>query len=121
MARSVAEQRRYDRDRKRRRRAELRTLGQPPVSTLNAAFVEAMSFAMRVPLVDAGALPGPGEIPTIDMGVVMTAASDILVERGGYDRTQVRDALKHAVRRRPEHSWLSYVPSHSRMLGERAS
>ncbi|GHA28337.1 hypothetical protein GCM10007989_25490 [Devosia pacifica] len=107
MPKTIAEHRRYDRERKRAERHAMRAAGIPPVSTLNGALVEAMAYALAKsddPSQREGA-------PTLQLGDVVTAAAAILVDRYGFDRRHVRDRLKQVLRPRPEHRWPSYVPS----------
>ncbi|SDG84038.1 hypothetical protein [Pelagibacterium luteolum] len=107
MAKTLAERRRYDRDRKRRQRQARREAGVPSVSTLNAAIAEGLAFAMRS--ADRSQW-GAGKQP-VDLADIFQTAQRILVNRHRCNPDHVREALKRAASPRPEHGWPSYTQS----------
>lgn len=107
MAKTLAERRRYDRDRKRRQRAAKKAAGIPPVSTLNAAIAEGLAYAMRA--ADRSSWVD-GRQP-VDLGDIVRTAQRILVRRHGFDAGHVKTALQNAARPRPEHGWPSVANS----------
>lgn len=107
MAKTLAERRKYDRDRKRKQRAARRQAGIPSVSTLNAAIAEGVAFAMRSA---NRAAWGAGKQP-VDLADIFQTAQRILVNRHRCNPDHVREALKRAAAPRQEHSWPSYTRS----------
>ena len=110
MPRTIAELRRYDRERKRRQRAASAAAGVPSSSQVNIAIVEALAFAaasgVSIEAVKAG------QQPAIEVRQVLSAAHKILAMRLGCDGEASHKALLKALAPRPEHRWPSHIPSH---------
>lgn len=108
MAKTIAEVRAFNRERRSRQRAAARAAGVPPPPQVHAALAEASAFAMR-----AG-VNIEGRRLLIDSGLMMTTAVEILVHRAGYDLQRSREAVARIVAPRPEHVWPNFVPSHTK-------
>jgi hypothetical protein len=112
MPRTIAELRKFNRERRAAQRAAAREAGIPPADRVAAAIAEATAFAMRSGGVNIG---DDGEQHLqIDAATVITAAVDILTRRAGFDMKHSRAAVARIVAPRPEHVWPGYVPSHTK-------
>ncbi len=114
MAQTAAERRRYEREYKRRVRAEARAAGRPELAVVNAAITEAVSYSLTG--VNIGLKPGERAVfvSTVQIGRV---ALRILCTRQGYDFEHSKKLVMEALDPRPEHRWPSHVPSWSHELG----
>ena len=110
MPRTIADIRKFDRERKRLQRAAAAAAGIPSAPAVNAAIVEALAFAGSAGVNIEAAKTGAE--PSIGMSAVLSAAHKILVSRLGFDGAASTTALLKALSPRPEHRWPSYVPSH---------
>ena len=106
MPKTIAEVRKFNRERRAKQRAAARAAGVPPPAQVHAALAEASAFAMRAGVNIAG------RQLLIDSGMMMVTAVEILVHRAGYDVQRSREAVAKIMAPRPEHVWPGYVPSH---------
>lgn len=111
MAMTIQERRRRDRDKKRKQRVAQRASGAPQHHAVLKAITEATAFAWDGANIGRAANE-PGRT-AIDMATVIKAASDILVQRCGFDPLKSREAIKGALAPRPEHRWPGNTPTHA--------
>lgn len=113
MAKTIAEVRKFNRDRRAKQRAAARAAGVPAPAQVHAALAEAAAFVMR-----SGVNIGENDAPRlyVDSGMLIKSAVDILARRGGYDLQRSREAVAKVVSPRPEHVWPGYVPSHTKSI-----
>lgn len=110
MAMTAAQRRKADRDRKRAQRAAAAKIGQPArVESVNAAIIEAISFAVLT--ADKRTWSRNARWMPVNIAVVMAAATDILVIGGGHDRTAAEKAIVNRLRPRGRHKMRTSVPS----------
>lgn len=116
MARTIAELRKFNRERRAAQRAAARAAGIPPADRVTAAVGEATSFAMRSGVKRPGVNieQDAGLHLWINTGLVITTAVAILVDRWGFDRRHSSLAVARIVAPRPEHLWPRYVPTHTK-------
>lgn len=112
MARTIAELRKFNRERRAAQRAAARAAGIPPADRVAAAIAEATSFAMRSGGVNIGS-DGAQHLQ-IDAATLISAAVDILSKRAGFDAKHSRQAVARIVSPRPEHTWPGFIPSHTK-------
>jgi hypothetical protein len=105
------------RDRKGAERARLREIGCPTIERIDAAVCEATAYMIAVEgasarLADANADPKAirGQI-RISLSDLKRVVTDILVDREGFNRVQVRAALKSRLAPRKDHFNPKHVPS----------
>lgn len=110
MAMSLARRRKLDRERKAAQRDAALAVGRPArLEQIYAAIVEATRFAM------ANAdkriwIKGTTWAP-VNMGVILQAATDILIHRHHHDADQARAAVVAALAPQPAHKLSTFVPS----------
>lgn len=112
MAKTIAELRKFNRERRAAQRAAARAAGVPSADRVHAAIAEATAFAMRAGGVNIGN-DGQRHLQ-IDAAMVITTAVDILAKRGDHDLARSREAVAKALYPRPVHTWPGYVPSHAK-------
>lgn len=105
----LQDKRRRDRERKAAQRAAARAKGVPEKGLLYHAIGEAFGFSMvmvQKGLWDVAEAWGP-----VNSFLVVQVATDILVDRGGYDRTIVKRAVIDAIKPRPNWKDNTHTPT----------
>lgn len=110
----IADIRRADRDRQRRKRERMKQLGIPAPHQLDYALSEAVSFALQIAIAGKQGVRAQASTQQISFGLVFSTALDILVRRLRFDRDHALAALRARVAKRPEHLnpyWIPHLPA----------
>lgn len=113
MAQTEAERRRWDRNYRRRIRAEARAAGKPTLSAVNAAITEAAAFALTG--VNIGLKEGM-RASYVNSDQIMRVALKILCVRQGFNFEVSKKMIMSQLAPREEHRWPSHVPTWSHVL-----
>lgn len=113
----IADLRRADRDRQRRKRERMKELGIPAPHQVDYALSEAVSFALQIAIADKQGVRAQAASQQISFGLVFSTALDILVRRLRFEREHALAALRSRVAKRPEHLnpyWIPHLPAVAR-------
>ena len=106
---ALAEKRKRERERKAVQRAAARAKGIPEAGHVSKAIVEATAYAMHMShksLWEPQSAWGP-----INAYLIIAVATDLLVDRGGYDRKVTKRAIVDALKPRPSWKDTKYSPT----------
>lgn len=109
----LAELRRSDRDRQRRKRERMKQLGIPAPHQVDNAISEAVSYALQLAIAGKRGVRAQHAVQVIDFGTVFNTARDILVVRWRFNLEHALVALRARLAKRPEHlnaNWTPHLP-----------